>query len=203
MGADKILEKIKQDAIQEAALIVAQGQMKANDVREAILGKAKEKAEAIADHAKKEAEELARRNILMAELESRKNTLISKHVVLDKVFDKALEALGNLDGDRFERLITRIVLDSVSTGEETLRVPAKNMDQYTKGNLLQKLNAALVKEGRTGALKLDGTPAGFEGGVLVVGDDSDVNGSFEALLRTIREQYESEVAALLFRAEVQ
>jgi V/A-type H+-transporting ATPase subunit E len=202
VSADRILDKIKQDAIQEAALIKAQGEAKAEEIRASLARKTDEQIEAVMTKTRREAEEMERRAMLMAGLESRKNTLAARRAALDEVFERALGRLASLEGERFDALIQKIVLESAESGEERLRVPAKDLERYQNG-LLIKLNRALEGAGKKGGLTLDETPAAFTGGVQLIGVQSDVNGSFEALLRALREQLESEVASLLFATEVQ
>jgi vacuolar-type H+-ATPase subunit E/Vma4 len=61
VSADRILDKIKQDAIQEAALIKAQGEAKAEEIRASLARKTDEQIEAIMTRTRREAEEMERR----------------------------------------------------------------------------------------------------------------------------------------------
>lgn len=215
MSADRILQKIRQDAEAEAAAIRSAAQEKAEALTASILSEAQKKADAIAAKAAAEAEEIERRRLLIAGLEARKNKLSSKRAVLDQAYDLAYQELCGLSGERWARLITACVLSSCETGREVLRVPAGDISKYRSdfltrlgeatghgGSMLDHLNSELRKAGKEGALTLDETPAPFEGGVLIVGEKSDVNCSFEALLRAQREENEREIAALLFGVEV-
>lgn len=201
MSAEKIIQKIEQDAAQEADVIRAGAQEKAAASREAILAAARAKAVAIAEAAKDASEEALRRQLLIAGLEARKNTLSAKRAVLDEAFSMALDQLYNLDLGSWKALIVRIVAESSDTGDEMLRVPAADLTRYTP-EFIAELNAALVKRGKKGELTLDPSPAPFRGGVQLIGSKSDVNGSFEALIREARDRYEREVSTLLFEAEV-
>ena len=147
MSAEKIIQKIEQDAAQEADTIRAGAQEKAAASREAILAAARAKAVAIAEAAKDASEEAQRRQLLIAGLEARKNTLSAKRAVLDEAFSMALDQLYNLDLGRWKALIVRIVAESSDTGDETLRVPAADLPRYTP-EFMAELNAALVKRGK-------------------------------------------------------
>ena len=146
-------------------------------------------------------EEVHRRSQLMTRLDSRKNILAVKRKVIDEVFDKARTALDTLDESRYEALVTKIVVNGSETGTEKLQVPEKDMKRYSDG-LLNKLNAALKEAGKIGELTLDETPASFNSGVMLIGEMSDVNGSFDVLIDDAREKYEREVAEMLFEVEV-
>lgn len=213
MNIDTIIEKIHQDAAADAASATASANAKAASSAAAIAAEANHKIAEIEKNAKNEIAEVYRRRQLIAELEGRKSALAKKREVLDEAFALALLELCAMSGDKWESLITRIVLESVQTGTEKLRVPAKDLPKYKsgvyekldaafshKGALLDKLNTALVATGKKGALTLDDTAAPFENGIVLIGKTTEVNGSFEALLRDAREYCEREIAQLLFSA---
>nr|WP_279354776.1 V-type ATP synthase subunit E family protein [Eubacterium sp. 1001713B170207_170306_E7] len=156
---------------------------------------------ALKNKEKADVEEIHRRSQLMTRLDSRKNVLAVKRKVIDEVFDKARVDLDALDDSRYEALVTKIVVNGSETGSEKLQVPAKDLQRYKDG-LLDKLNAALKDAGKVGELTLDETPATFKSGVMLVGEMSDVNGSFDVLIDDAREKYEREVAEMLFEVEV-
>ena len=202
MSADKILDKISRDAAEESDAILKSAEERAALIRQTILAEAQESVEGIKRQSEAEVQELERRQMLIAGLEARKNTLAAKRRVLDEAFLQALEELCALSGERWERLVTRLVLENSMTGQERLRVPAADRERYENG-FLAKLNAALRDSGRHGELTLDETPSACRGGIQLIGEASDVNASFEALVRAAREDCEREVSALLFEAEVQ
>lgn len=201
MAANKIISKIEEEASKDKAAILAAAQEKATALSAKVLSAAQEQVVAIATQANNDAAEADRRQVLIAELESRKRTLDSKRTVIEKVFAQAEEQLLKLPTDKWEKLITHIVLTASETGEETLHVPAGDMDKYKNG-LLAKLNAALVAAGKKGQLTLSEAPAKFKGGVELEGTTTDYDGSFESILRDVRQQEERQVAALLFGTEV-
>lgn len=211
MNVDKIIDKIQQDAAADAATVIAAASEKAAVSTAAITAEAESKIVEIEKVTQNNIAEAYRRRQLIAELEGRKSALAKKREVLDEAFAQALAELSALSGEKWEALVTRIVLESAETGTEKLRVPAKDRAQYKsgvfekldaafshKGALLDKLNAALVAAGKKGSLTLDEMGAPFESGVALIGETSEVNGSFDALLRDVRENCEREIAQLLF-----
>ena len=91
MAANKIILKIEEEGIREAAEIVDTAKKKAAASTEKITAAAKVKIEEINAQAAADADEAARRQILIAELEARKNSLDSKRKVLEAAFAKAEE----------------------------------------------------------------------------------------------------------------
>ena len=201
MAINKIILKIQEEASQEVAALLATERKKAVASANKITNAAIEKVEEIKNQSEIDAAEAARRQVLIAELEARKNTLDSKRKVIEEAFILAEKELANLTDDKWKKLITRIVLKASETGTEKLCVPAEDMEKY-KGGLLAEINAALVQAGKKGELTLADEPAKFAGGVLLIGKNSDFDGSFGTILREVRNTSEREVAALLFAAEV-
>ena len=201
MSADKIIEKILEKANEDVALIEQETAEKVQSSVAAIERRTELTLNALKNKEKADVEEVHRRSQLMTRLDSRKNILAVKRKVIDEVFDKARTALDTLDESRYEALVTKIVVNGSETGTETLQVPEKDMKRYSDG-LLNKLNAALKEAGKIGELTLDETPASFNSGVMLIGEMSDVNGSFDVLIDDAREKYEREVAEMLFEVEV-
>lgn len=201
MSADKIIEKILEKANEDVALIEQETAEKLQSSVAAIERRTELTLNALKNKEKADVEEVHRRSQLMTRLDSRKNILAVKRKVIDEVFDKARTALDTLDESRYEALVTKIVVNGSETGTEKLQVPEKDMKRYRDG-LLNKLNAALKEAGKIGELTLDETPASFKSGVMLIGEMSDVNGSFDVLIDDAREKYEREVAEMLFEVEV-
>lgn len=201
MSGDKIIQKIEEEAKQDAAAIGAAAQEKARKEKEQILAKAQEQVREIQAKSQVDAKEAAGRLQLIAELQSRKENLASKRKVLQEAFDRAAEQLEALPQEQWEKLIGRIVLGSDLIGHEKLVVPAKDRPRYEQG-LLAQLNKELKDQGREGPLTLSDRTAGFTDGVLIEGETCDYDGSFATLLEDVRTGEEYRVAELLFGAEV-
>lgn len=201
MSADKIIEKILAKANEDVALIEQETAEKVQSSVAAIERRTELTLNALKNKEKADVEEVHRRSQLMTRLDSRKNILAVKRKVINEVFDKARTALDTLDESRYEALVTKIVVNGSETGTEKLQVPEKDIKRYKDG-LLNKLNAALKEAGKIGELTLDETPAAFKSGVMLVGEMSDINGSFDVLIDDAREKYEREVAEMLFEVEV-
>lgn len=197
MAANKILEKIQQDAAAEAAVIIDEAKKKAQANADKIISAAKVKVEEIRAQAKADAEEAARRQVLIAELLSRKNSLNSQRAVIEDAFKQAADELNNLPEAKWEALITDIVMRAAESGSEELVVPEADAKKYTNG-FLDKLNKALKGAGKAGNLTLAKETGAFDGGLLLKGKNSDYDGSFPTLLGQVRTGVEKEVAAMLF-----
>lgn len=201
MAGNKIIEKIEEEARQNAAAIKASAQKKAEAESARILAKAKASVEEITKKSQTDAAEAAGRLTLVAELQNRKASLASRREVLKEAFDKAADALAHLPKEQWEKLILQIITTSDVTGHEVLYVPAKDRDAYEKG-FLDTINKALKDQGKEGKLTLAKEAAPIDGGVFLQGEDCDYDGSFATLLEDVRTEEEYRVAEILYGAEV-
>ena len=71
-----------------------------------------------------------------------------------------------------------------------------------ENGFLTRLNAALTAAGKPGQLTLSEHTGKFSGGVVLEGKTSDYDASFPTLLKLVKNQYEHDVAAILFKTEV-
>jgi len=201
VAANKIILKIRDEASQEVAVMLAAAKKKAIISDAKIKNTAQAKVEEINTQAAADADEAARRQVLIAELEARKNSLDSKRKVIEEAFSEAEKELAKLPLDKWEKLIITTVLAASESGNEKLCVPAADVEKYN-GGMLAKLNAALLEAGKKGELTLASEPAKFTGGVMLIGKHSDFDGSFATILRDVRMKSEREVATMLFGTEV-
>ncbi len=201
MSVDNIVNKILKDAEQKANQNMLLTEQKAQEAKDKTLAKAQNQAQEILQKADFDVQEVQKRQNLIAELENRKRTLAVKREMLDKVFNLAQEKLSKLPEDKWQALITKHVLIGCQTGREKLCVPSVDKEKYT-GYFLSKLNDALKAAGKDGMLTLLDKQADFDGGVVVVGQDSDYDASFSAMINNIRSECEKIAADMLFDAEV-
>jgi len=201
VATNKIVFKIEEEAAAEVAVILAEAKKKADASAKKIIDEAHAKAQEIQEESLLDAKEAAHRQELIAELEARKNSLDSKRQILEEAYNLAAKELAQLTDEKWKKLIVAIVNNASVTGQEQLCVPAKDLDKYKNGLLLE-INAALAAKGKKGELTLAEERAPFTDGVLLIGKNSDVDCSFATILQEMRRKTEREVAAILFGVEV-
>jgi len=197
-GADRIIQRILDDANARAESIKADARDKAKAVENEAREKASRKEEQILDQAKKDAEEQKRRIIGVAQLEARKDLLAAKQEMIGKAFEAALEQLLNLDDRAYFSMIHDMLLEYVETGTETVMFSAGDLERIPD-NFWQEIHQALVKQGKKGELKLSDEPRDIRGGFVLQAEGVEINCSFESLLEMKRDELETEVAAVLFQ----
>lgn len=208
MGAEAILDKIRQNGAEEASTLRKQGDERAKAAADQIRADGEKEAEFLIENARRTVAEMEKREALMAGLEVRKNTLAARRSVMDEAFQLAHKQLSSLPDDQWEALISRLVLKAAESGTEVLEIPAKDREKYEavpEGTLpilgeksfLKRLNAALKESGREGKLTLSDA-VDISDGFRLVGPVFDVNASFDTLLSLVREEAEQEIYHILY-----
>ena len=188
MGREEIVSAILSDAEQEAERIVAQ---------------AREKAAAMVQNAEKEAEEAlanaqaevsARGKAIKdgkaatARLDSQKILLAEKRRVIAAVYARAAEKLSSLGEKEAVALFQKLLERYGGEGDE---VVISSRFRYRAA--LEKLPVVAKKK-----LKVT-EDKNLEGGMLLRGKTSDVDLSLSSLLSRDRDEYQSAIAAEIFK----
>ncbi len=206
MGAQQILDTIRLDAQADAQRMLNAAQAEAEKAKADALAAAGSEAAGIEAKAAAEAAETEKRRLLTAGIEARKSALAKKRALIDEVFAQAKQALCSLSGEEYRALVCGLVTQGAQTGCEQVVVPADVAERYTRPflggkTMLELLNEALVQAGKTGSLTLSDRTGNFAGGVQLIGEESDVDCSFGALVDAFRDENEAKVYALLFQTE--
>lgn len=197
MAQSTIINRILDKANEDAAEIINHSRQKAEELKKSIQKESDDQIKQIENDFDRKIQDLEKRNELIFHLEARKNRLLKKRELIDRAFDHAKEAMDQLPEKDWSVLIAEIVASSSRSGSETIKVPEKDYKKY-QSNFLSALNKGLKLNGLPGKLTLDSEPAEFESGIMLEGDNYDINGDFNVLLQQVRDKYEREVAAILF-----
>jgi V/A-type H+-transporting ATPase subunit E len=197
MPLEKILEKIVQDSKEEITKILDEAKSRASQIIE----EGKREAEKVAGELTRGGEENARKVkeiiVTLASLESRKRILGEKQRILGELYLEVEKRIRNLNGRDYRELVKKIMLESCQTGEE-LVVIGENDRKRIDQELIESVNAELVKAGKKGKLKLSPEPASIPDGFILKLGKIEINNSWENILRSLRENTEDEVIKLLF-----
>ncbi|MEA4826497.1 MAG: V-type ATP synthase subunit E family protein, partial [Clostridium sp.] len=163
-----------------------------------ILDKKKREAEierkSIVDKADAEAKIRAERVISNAEIQVRNMKLEAKQKVLDRVFTESLEKLSAISKDETLEFIKKSILSLEIEGNEELIVG----ENIASDNFIAELNSSLKNLGKKGELKLSAEKRDIKGGYILAKSGVEINYTFEALVKLMRDELEAEVAGILF-----
>lgn len=196
MSLEKILAKIKDDAQREADRIKGQASAKSSQIIKDAKQQADVTKEQLIDEAKQRASRYKERQVSMASLDFRKAVLEEKQKAIDLAFEKAMEQLLSLKGQKYLELLEELILESVEVGDEELILSSEDQKKLYQG-FIESLNVKLNAEGKKGELKISEETRDISGGVILRRGKIEINSSFESLLESSRDELEAEVSKLL------
>lgn len=196
-GVEKIKEKILQDSETKADQILADAKKQADKIIDNANVKAAAKAEELRKQAAAEAAEKLKISNSMLELEMRKEMLSTKQLIIEEVFQNALNSLSNIGSNEYEAIIQKLIIDAAESGNEEILLSMQDKKRLS-ADFISKVNQALVQAGKNGNLKLSDETRNISGGFVLKAEGAELNYSFEALLKMYRDEIEPEVAAILF-----
>jgi V/A-type H+-transporting ATPase subunit E len=195
--AEKLKQKIINDAETEARATVEDGQARARKIKAEAEDQARVVASDFDKKAKAHAEEYIRRQISLRELEARKAVLSEKGALLDQVFDQALAKLRERDRKGGYSLTRKLLLGAIEVGDEEIILSGEDRREIGD-SFVEDLNRELRKVGKRGEVKLSAETRDIKGGFILKRGRVEVNGSFDTLLEMLRDDIETEVAGILF-----
>ena len=197
MSLEKILERIQREAQSEVDHIKSRTAATADE----ILKKAQAEAETFnaqaLEDAKNEAEQRKDRIIATARLDFRKARLAERQNAINAAFQEAVESLLNMEDAEYRKILRDMILPNVRTGDEELILSER--DKAGLGEeLLEEVNRQLTESGKEGKLTLSQDTYDILGGFVLRRGEIELNSSFESLLKSSRDDLESEVSKILF-----
>ncbi len=195
MGAEEVIEKILADAKAEAQKIKQQ----ADDKEAAEQTKLDEQL----DEYNKQTQTLAEKRagdeklhiLATARMDIAKQLLAEKRKILDEVFKQAQNQLKKLPDDESRKLMTKLMLEAVETGDEEVIVD-KN-ETRIDNEFISQINKQLGSDSK-GRLKLSTERQDLGVGFILKRGKIKVNVSIEVLLNQARRELETELAKELF-----
>lgn len=194
---NNLTNRILEEAKMQSNEIISNANSEKNKIIEKRINEANEINTEIIEKGKRESETRKERIISNSELKVRNKKLEAKQIIISKVFDKAIEGLCDLSKDEFLSFLKKTVLNSNITGEENLILNAKGKGMISE-DFLSELNKSLKNQGKSGVLKLSNETGEFKGGFILEKDGIEINNTFEALVNSMRDDLEYDVAQVLF-----
>jgi V/A-type H+-transporting ATPase subunit E len=200
MSLEKIIERIKQDAKDQAEEI----KKNASDASDKMIEEAKKQAEQVKAQALEEAKNEAvihkQRLISAANLDLRKDILTEKQKAIDSAFKESMDTLLNMKDDEYQKIMIKMIVPNVVAGNEEIILSERDKARLGKGSL-DKINSEVSKAGKKGRLTISKDTYNILGGFVLKRGNIELNNSFESLFNSVREDLESEVSKVLFPLE--
>ena len=192
-----ITSKILKDAEVERDSILAAAEEEKNKIISKRVNNAKELEKEILAKAKLEANSKKERIISSAKLKVRNDKLAEKQSVMNGVFEEAINRLCSISTEEFESFIKRSILSMDIEGDENLILNEEGL-KIIGLEFMDELNKALKDKGLKGEVRLLKKEGNFKGGFLLDKNGIEINSTYEALIESLRDELEFEVAKVLF-----
>lgn len=187
-GKEAIVEKILADARAIANSTLEEAGKRGSEIIGVAQSDAKIYREKNMAESYTEREEIIRRRMTVGNLEVKKLLLKKRQDIMTQAFDGALKAI-KADVKGYLKLLDGMLANAEDG--DTVFLSESDRDLVGEKWLLGKANEK----------KLDisfGGYGGFSGGMIIAGKGSDKNLSLDVELKTVREEYEPEIAGILF-----
>ena len=195
MEGEQVIEKILADAKAEAQKITKQAEQAQADEQANLDEQLKVFKKQTDILAQKAGEDEKSHILAAARMDIAKQLLAEKRKILDEVFDQARQQLENLSDEQYLKLMTKLMLDAVETGDEEVIIDSK--EKRIDQKFIDKINQQL-SSGRKGNLKLSENKAGIGRGFILKHGKIKNNVSIEVFLAQAREQLEIKLAKEIF-----
>ena len=184
--------KILKDAEARKENILATAQEERNKIVSKKESSANEIAKEILEKAEIEAKSKKERVISGAKLKVRNNKLAVKQEIIDEVFEKSIDKLTKLSKEEFLNFVRNTISSMNLSGKQNLILNKQGLE-FVNASFIEELNSKVNAE-----ITLSETVGNFKGGFILENNGIEINSTYEALVSSLRDELEFEVAKVLF-----
>ena len=184
--------KILKDAEAGKENILAAAEEEKNKIISKKVSSANEIAQEILEKAEVEAKSKKERVISSAKLEVRNNKLAAKQEIIDEVFEKSIDKLTKLSKEDFLNFVKNAISSMNLSGKQTLILNEEGL-KFVDEAFIDELNKNVDAQ-----IILGETAGNFKGGFILENNGIEINSTYEALVSSLRDELEFEVAKVLF-----
>ena len=187
-----ITSKILKDAEAGKENILAAAEEEKSKVLSKKVSSANEIAKEILEKAEVEAKSKKERVISSAKLKVRNNKLAAKQEIIDEVFEKSIDKLTKLSKEDFLNFVKNAISSMNLSGKQTLILNEEGL-KFVDEAFIDELNKNVDAQ-----IILGETAGNFKGGFILENNGIEINSTYEALVSSLRDELEFEVAKVLF-----
>lgn len=184
--------KILKDAEAGKENILAAAEEEKNKILSKKVSSANEIAQEILEKAEVEAKSKKERVISSAKLKVRNNKLAAKQEIIDEVFEKSIDKLTKLSKEDFLNFVKNTISSMNLSGKQTLILNEEGL-KFVDAAFIDELNKNVDAQ-----ITLGETAGNFKGGFILENNGIEINSTYEALVSSLRDELEFEVAKVLF-----
>lgn len=185
MSAEKIIEQIKKDSEKEINQIKSEAEKQAKNILQTAKKETEIEAEKIIENGMQKSESLKKILVSKANQDVKRDIMNAKEKIIDECFTKAQHELSILKGERYEKLVRKLIKDGQEKlGSSCTVLVTRDTDKKIAGNL---------------GINITGT-IDSSGGVILKSADGKVtlDHTFDGILKREKEKIRVNVGKLLF-----
>lgn len=194
--AQKLIDKIIGDARLDAEKHWQEAEQNKRDMRTDLNRAIEKRTSEIAQMADEAIRENKKRIAAVYDLEYRKQLLAAKQEVMALAKARAMEKLCALDKAACLSMLKKHLIACAQDGQGGIIVSEN--EKYIDGAFLSDVNAMLMQSTGKGELSLLSEKRTMSGGFVYVNGGLEIDVSLEALLESVWQQSETDIAAVLF-----
>ncbi|MFA6941201.1 MAG: V-type ATP synthase subunit E family protein [Clostridiaceae bacterium] len=195
------INNLKNKILEEAEInkqnIIKNAGEEAAKIIEKKVSETKVREKEIIEKAKLEAVSKKERIISNAQLKIRDEKLTVKQYVIEEVFNESLNKLYSLSKEQYLKFFIEKISNLNIIGDEKVIISNKDREVIST-EVLKAINENLISKGKKGNLTLSNETREFTGGFIIEKNGIEINSTFEALISSMRDDLEYEVARVLF-----
>ncbi len=196
-GFERIKQRILQEAREEAEKIIEAAEDRSRELKGRKLEEANRLKAQFDKENEKRALEHKERLIAAAQLDMKKRVLAVKQEMIEAVFQGVMDRIREMPRDEYRKLIAATLANSSLQGDEEIIFSSYDDSKLDQG-FLNEVNALFKEQGKKGQLKLAAEKGDFKAGFIAKTKGMEINSSFDAILNTVRDEMEPQVAEILF-----
>ncbi len=196
-GIDKIKSKILEDAAAQGALLDEKAAAEARSILDLAAAEAAVKKSELTGKAESDGAEIYRRLLAQAGLEQRKDILRTKQELIDTAFRMAFDRICSLPDGEYQKLLEDMIVEAAGIEGGEIILSEKDVKRLDE-QFLNNINNRLDNMTNRSAVSLSERNIVTAGGFILKQGDVEINGTFEILFGTLRNDLENEVVRILF-----
>jgi V/A-type H+-transporting ATPase subunit E len=194
----RLKARILSEAEARAAEMRREAEAKVGELMARAEAEGRDEAATVLAKARVEAEESRRRIITNAQLEARRTLLSVKGQLLSETFAESMRSLQSLDEASYRKLLVDQLVTAAAEGQGDVILNPQDAAKLGVP-VVDEANTRLKAAGLAAGLRLSADTRPIIGGFILRSASLEIDNSFEARCRQVRDTFEPEVARLLFK----
>lgn len=196
-GIDNLKARLLEDDKKAAQAIENEALKKADEIIESSKRKAEDITKQMAEKAQRDGKDRKDRILSRAALNARNELLAAKQEAVEKILSSACDKIEKMTRDEYSLFLERMLLSNVETGDEEIIFDENDISRIDT-SLVERVNKILKEQGRRDNINISSERRSIGNGFILKRGEVEINCSINALIKSLREELEGEIATILF-----